>query len=137
MTAEPFLTIGQLAERTGFGVGVETIRYYERKGLLDEPPRTPAGYRQYPPGTVDRLRFVRRAQALGFTLDEIGDLLELRVDEVAACPSVEESARTKLELVKSKIRELRRIRRSLEHLLRACRAREPTSECPILEALGE
>ncbi|MEQ9569738.1 MAG: MerR family DNA-binding protein, partial [Longimicrobiales bacterium] len=137
MTDPRSLTIGQLAERTGFGVGVETIRYYERQGLLDEPPRTPSGYRQYEPEAVERLRFIRRAQGLGFTLEEIGDLLKLRVDEVAACHSVEEGARAKLADVATKIRDLRRIQRSLERLVEACQAREPTSECPILEALEE
>jgi len=137
MTDTRALTIGQLAERTGFGVGVETIRYYERQGLIDDPPRTPSGYRQYAPEMVERLRFIRRAQGLGFTLEEIGDLLELRVDEVSACPGVEESARVRLEDVSTKIRELRGIKRSLERLVAACRAREPTGDCPILEALQE
>lgn len=137
MTDARSLTIGQLAEQTGFGVGVETIRYYERHGLLAPPPRTTSGYRQYEPETVERLRFIRRAQGLGFTLEEIGDLLKLRVDEVAACPRVEAGANAKLADVATKIRELRRIQRSLERLVAACQAREPTSECPILEALEE
>lgn len=137
MTDARSLTIGQLAEQTGFGVGVETIRYYERQGLLAAPPRTASGYRQYEPETVERLRFIRRAQGLGFTLEEIGDLLELRVDEVAACPAVEAGAHAKLSDVATKIRDLRRIQRSLERLVAACQAREPTSECPILEALEE
>jgi len=137
MTESGSLTIGELAERTGFGVGVETIRYYERRGLLKEPPRTPSGYRQYAPETVQRLRFIRRAQGLGFTLEEIGDLLELKVDDVSACPSVEARARAKLDDVATKIGELRRIQRSLDGLVAACRARESTGECPMLEALGE
>lgn len=131
------LTIGQLAEAAGLGVGVETIRFYERQGLLAEPPRSASGYRQYSPTTVDRLRFIRRAQRLGFTLDEISELLDLRVEEEAACDSVERRARAKMEQVEAKIAELRRMRGALARLVEACRSREPTSECPILEELGE
>lgn len=127
------LTIGELA-RAG-GIGVETVRFYERKGLLPEPPRTHSGYRQYPAETVDRVRFVRRAQSLGFTLREVTELLDLRVDDVAACGPVEARAREKLEQVAGKIAELRRIEAALRRLVRACEAREPTGECPILEEL--
>lgn len=129
------LTIGGLAKAAD--IGVETVRFYERKGLLPEPPRSRAGYRQYPPQTVDRLRFIRRAQGLGFSLREITDLLDLRVDEVAACGPVEAQAREKLEQVAEKITELRRIQSALRRLVRACEAREPTGECPILEELQE
>lgn len=135
MSEEPALTIGGLARAAG--IGVETVRFYERRGLLPEPPRTPSGYRQYPADAVDRLRFIRRAQGLGFTLQEISDLLDLRVDEVAACGPVEARAREKLEQVGMKIGELRRLERALERLVRACQAREPTSDCPILEELEE
>ncbi len=127
------LTIGALARAAG--VGIETVRFYERKGLLPEPPRTPSGYRQYPGDTVDRLKFIRRAQGLGFALREISELLDLRVDEVAACGPVEAQAREKLEQVAGKIEELRRIETALKRLVEACEAREPTSDCPILEEL--
>ena len=127
--------MGALASAAG--VGVETVRFYERKGLLSRPPRTRAGYRQYPPASVARLRFIRRAQGLGFTLEEIRDLLELRVDEVAACGAVEAGARTKIRQVEEKLAELRRIKRALTRLVAACEAREPTGECPILEELDE
>lgn len=132
---EETLTIGALA-RAG-GVGVETVRFYERKGLLAPPPRTSSGYRQYPADAVARLRFIRRSQDLGFTLEEIGELLELRVDEVAACHTVEARAREKLESVETKLRELSRLRRVLRGLVNACETREPTSECPILEELED
>lgn len=135
MPESTVLTIGGLARSAG--VGVETVRFYERKGLLPEPPRSPSGYRQYPPDTVERLRFIRRAQDLGFALSQIADLLELRVDEVAACGTVEAQAREKLALVAGKMKELRRIRRSLNRLVTACQAREPTSDCPILEELED
>ena len=127
------LTIGELAEAGG--IGVETVRFYERKGLLAPPPRSPAGYRQYSPETVDRVRFIRRAQSLGFALREIAELLDLRVNEVGACAPVEAQARDKLEQVTGKIAELRRIESALRRLVRACEAREPTGECPILEEL--
>lgn len=129
------LTIGALARAAG--VGVETVRFYERKGLLLEPPRTAAGYRQYSATAVDRLKFIRRAQGLGFTLGEIGDLLELRVDEVAACGAVELRAREKLKSITQKLNELRRLKRALERLVGACVAREPTSDCPILEEIED
>ena len=127
------LTIGALAQAAG--VGVETIRFYERKGLLPEPPRTPAGYRQYPGDTVHRVKFIRRAQGLGFALREISELLDLRVDEVAACGPVEAQAREKLEQVAGKIQALRRMETALQRLVEACVAREPTGACPILEEL--
>ena len=129
------LTIGALAAAAG--VGRETVRFYERKGLLEAPPRSPAGYRHYSVTVVGRLRFIRRAQGLGFTLKEISDLLALRVDEVAACGTVEARAREKLSRVAEKLTELRRMKRALERLVEACLAREPTSDCPILEELEE
>lgn len=135
MIRPPALTIGALAAAAD--VGVETVRFYERRGLLPRPPRTSSGYRQYPPDTVERLRFIRRAQGLGFTLEEIGELLELRVDEVAACGPVEAGARAKIRQVEEKMAELQRIRDALGRLVAACQAREPTSECPILEELED
>ncbi len=129
------LTIGALAQAAG--VGVETIRFYERKGLLPEPPRTPAGYRQYPGDTVDRVKFIRRAQGLGFALREISELLDLRVDEVAACGPVEAQAREKLEQVAGKIEVLRGMETALQRLVEACEAREPTGACPVLEELNQ
>ncbi len=127
------LTTGKLA--TSAGVGRETIRYYERKGLLDEPPRSHSGYRYYPPDAVDRLRFIRRAQELGFTLTEIRELLGLRIDEVSACNTVEARARAKLATVEDKIDDLRRMQGALQRLVEKCKSRQPTSECPILEEL--
>ena len=133
MPETPTLTIGALAHAAE--VGVETIRFYERKGLLPEPPRTRSGYRQYPGDTVDRVKFIRRAQGLGFSLREISELLDLRVDEVAACGTVEAQAREKLEQVAGKVEELRRMETALQRLVEACEAREPTGACPILEEL--
>jgi MerR family transcriptional regulator, copper efflux regulator len=127
------MTIGQVAAHAG--VNVETVRYYERRKLLPLPPRTPVGYRQYPPEVVVRIRFIKRAQELGFSLKEIGELLALRVRHGAACRDVEQKARTKVGLVEGKIRQLEEMKRALERLAEACRTRSATAECPILEVL--
>lgn len=127
------MKIGVLAERGD--VNVQTIRYYERCGILRPAARTAAGYRQYDAAAVDRLRFIRQAQELGFSLEEIGELLDLRVDDPNACTVVEARTRAKLADVDRKIAELTRMKRVLEGLTAACQAREPTAECPILETL--
>jgi MerR family copper efflux transcriptional regulator len=127
------LTIGGVAK--GDEVGVETVRFYEREGLIPEPPRRRSGYRQYPADTVRRVRFIRRAKELGFTLKEISELLSLRVDPRTTCAEVRALARTKIEDVDQRIHELERMKAVLERLARACRGTGPTSECPILDAL--
>jgi MerR family mercuric resistance operon transcriptional regulator len=129
------LTIGQLAARAG--VNIQTVRYYERRGLMPQVTRTRAGYRQYRPEAADRLRFIKRAQDLGFSLEEIAELLALRVKHTSACAAIEAKARDKVALVERKIGELERMKRTLERLAGACQAREPTGDCPILEALEE
>lgn len=129
------LKIGELAEAAG--VGVETIRYYERRGLLAQPPRRASGYRQYAPLTVRRVRFIRRAQTLGFTLKEAEELLALRVDDERSCADVRALARAKLEDIERRVAELQQMGRALERVARRCRGRGPTSECPILEVLDE
>ena len=129
------LRIGELASAAG--VGVETIRYYERRGLLAQPPRRGSGYRQYPRHAVQRVRFIRRAQALGFTLREIEELLALRVDDERSCADVRALARTKLEDIERRVAELQQMGQALERVAARCRGRGPTSECPILEVLGE
>lgn len=129
------LTIGKVAEAAG--VEVSTLRYYERRGILREPPRTGSGYRQYDETVVDRIRFVRHAQDLGFTLEEIEELLALRVENPSSCEAVEEATRAKLRSVDAKLRELRRLRSVLGRLVRACEDREETSECPVLAMLEE
>ena len=129
------LTIGQLAQRAG--VGVETVRFYEREGLISEPPRRPSGYRDYPPETVTRIMFIRRAKNLGFTLKEISELLELRVRPRRSCTQVKQSAENKIADIDGKITALRRMRRALKDLTNACEERAPTTECPILSSLGK
>jgi MerR family copper efflux transcriptional regulator len=129
------LTIGQVAKKTD--VGLETIRFYEREGLIESPPRRPSGYRAYPPATVARVRFIRTAKDLGFSLKEIGELLSLRVDPVGACTGIKTIAESKITDIEERIWRLQRMRRTLRKLVTACEAREPTSECPILESLGK
>ena len=108
------LSVGKVAKITG--VGVETIRFYEREGLIQNPPRNASGYRAYPPGTVERIRFIRTAKDLGFTLREIRELLSLRVDPIGSCEEVKEMAMSKLNDVEDRIRVLQAIRKSLEGL---------------------
>lgn len=128
------MTIGQLAREAG--VGVETIRFYERRGLLTAPARSPgSGYRQYPAGAVGRVRFIRHAKNLGFTLKEVQGLLDLRVDPDSTCADVRDRARAKIDDIETRIAHLERMKAALERLSRRCRGRGPTSECPILEEL--
>lgn len=127
------LTIGVVARRAD--VGVETVRFYERQGLVARPPRPRKGYRTYPEETVERIRFVRHAQALGFTLEEIAALLALRVTAGANCAAVRSRAAIKLTDVETKIAKLVRIRDALEKLVAACPGRGAIAQCTILEAL--
>src|SRR5713101_5416344 len=129
------LTIGQVAEAAD--VNVQTIRYYERRGLFPTPRRTSAGYRQYADDAVARLRFIKHAQELGFSLKEIQDLLGLRVRHGTACDAVERKTKNKIEVVQQRIRDLQHMKRTLERLAAACAARRPTDDCPVLEVLED
>lgn len=129
------LTIGQVAKRCG--VGVETIRFYEREGLIAQPSRPESGFRQYPPDAVRWIHFIQRSKALGFSLREIKELLSLRVDSKTTCDAVREHAEAKIADIEKKIRHLQEMKRALVTLTVACQKKKPTSECPILEALGE
>lgn len=129
------MLIGALAEAAG--VGVETVRFYEREGLIPEPPRSASGYRLYDVDAVRRLRFIRSAKRLGFTLAETKELLELRVTDTAGCDEVAARTRRKVAKVDARLRELRRIRRTLQRLLQACAENEKTGECPILDAIDD
>lgn len=126
-------TVGEVAKASG--VGVETIRFYEREGLIAEPPRRQSGYRQYPFETVRKVRFIRRAKDLGFTLKEIGELLSLRVESNTTCADVRMMARAKIANIEGKLTEMERMKAALERLARSCRGKGPASECPILDAL--
>ncbi len=130
------LTTGELAKRAG--VGVETIRFYEREGLIQKPPRRRSGYRQYPEETIRRVQFIRRAKDLGFTLQEVAELLSLRVAQRAStCARVRERAAAKIADVEGKISDLERIRGALGQLVRACTGRGRAGACSILEALDQ
>ena len=128
-----FLTIGQLAERAG--VGVETIRFYERKGLIAEPPRSSAGFRHYAPDAVRRVGFIRKAKALGFSLKDIMELLSLRVESDSTCADVRERTEEKIAEINEKIRGLKQMEKALGRLAASCRREGPLSECPILDEL--
>ena len=128
------LTIGQLAKASA--VGVETIRYYEREGILEPPWRGANGYRHYPPETVARLGFVRRAKSLGFSLAEIRELLGL-ADPTGDRARVKTLAQHKLAEIDRRIEELRRMRMALADLDRQCSGHGPVEGCPIIEALNE
>ncbi len=128
------MTIGRLARKAG--VGVETIRFYERKGLIEQPPRPrDGGYRVYPEETAHRIRFIRQAHELGFSLREVQDLLSLRADPEADSRDVRARAAAKLAEVKRKITELERIRAALEDLIAACPGRGALRNCSIMETL--
>lgn len=126
------LTIGQVAREAG--VGVETVRFYERRGLLREPPRRPSGYRSYPQDAVKVLRFIRNAKDLGFSLKEIRDLMALRLRPGSSCPDVKRAATVKVVDIETRIRALQRIRRVLLRLVGACPT-DASDSCPVLAAL--
>jgi Hg(II)-responsive transcriptional regulator len=127
------LTIGRLAEQAE--VGIDTVRFYERRGLLPEPDRTPAGYRIYAGETVARLRFIRRAKRLGFSLDEIRTLLRLQ-DTGGSKSEVKKLTTRKLEQINAKIEDLARMREVLAELDRECSGSGDVAGCPIIEALA-
>ena len=129
------LTIGKVASRAG--IGIETIRFYEREGLIAEPPRRESGYRQYPEDAVSRLRFIRHAKELGFSLKEIKELFALRVDPETTCKEIRERAQAKIGDIEDRIRALQRMKLALTALVASCRGRGPVSECPILDALDQ
>lgn len=128
------LTIGELAKRGG--VNLETIRYYERLGLLPTPPRTASGYRAFPGEAVSRIHFIKRSQELGFSLKEIGELLDLRVAPGGTQADVRERAQAKISDIEEKISTLRSMKRALERLSATCCGEGAASDCPILESLS-
>ncbi len=127
------LRISQVANLAG--VGVETVRFYERESLVNKPLRRESGYREYPTEAVDRIRFIRRAKDLGFTLKEIRELLDLRLDSEATCGDVRETAQEKIADIEGKIRILQRMKRALVKLTSACDGSGSVESCPILGAL--
>jgi MerR family mercuric resistance operon transcriptional regulator len=127
------LTIGQLAKKAG--VNIETIRYYERRGLIPKPFRRESGYRQYTRHTLTRIQFIKRAKELGFSLREILELLSLRLDPDTTCGDIKKRAEIKIADIEEKIRILRRMKRALITLAMECKDSGPAGECPILEVL--
>lgn len=128
------LTVGEVAKRGQ--VNMETIRYYEQRGLLPAPPRSPSGYRLYSVETIDRVRFIKRAQELGFSLKEIGELLALRVSPQATSAEVRRRAEAKVADIDGKIKTLQAMKKALVRLTATCDGRGSASECPILESFG-
>lgn len=131
---KPAMSIGQAAREAG--VGVETIRFYERQGLVEQPPKPEGvGARLYPADLVERIRFIREAQQLGFSLREAGELLMLRADPNADCSDVREQAAAKLREVEQKIEQLRQLHGALETLIASCPGRGALPACSIMDAL--
>ena len=129
------LSIGQVARQAG--IGVETIRFYEREGLLEEPPRRDSGYRQYPEQVIKQIHFIQRAKRLGFSLKEIAELLLLRVDSQTSCEEVKQRTEAKIAEVERKVIELQRMRQALLHIHSLCIGQGPTGRCPMLDALDQ
>ena len=129
------LKIGAVAERGG--VNPQTIRYYERQGLLPAPPRLQSGYRMFPDSTVRRVRFIKSAQELGFSLAEIGELLAIQIDPVGECAAVQRMARAKVSNIDGRIATLKRMRSVLSRLANECPGRGTAQECPILETIDD
>lgn len=127
------LKIGKTAEMAG--VNKETIRYYERRGLIPEPDKMDSGYRLYSMRHVDQIRFIKRAQELGFTLSEIKALLNLRMDEDTTCSEIKQEAEQKYRDVVKKIEDLQRIKSTLTDLIDSCAGNGRIGDCPILDAL--
>lgn len=128
------MTIGKVAKNSG--VGVETIRFYERRGLIQQPKKPDgAGFRSYPDEAVTQVRFIRRAQKIGFSLSEIGELLSLKADPSSDCGDIRERATAKLGEVDGKIASLKRMRKALTEMIAACPASGALRACSILDAL--
>ena len=128
------LTIGKVAKQAE--VGVETIRFYERSGLLEEPPRNDSGYRQYQPEAIVKLRFIKKTKQLGFSLKEIEELIALRHKPGATCGDVRGQAEEKIRNIEEKIHDLSKMKEALLELTCQCSGDGPVTECPILTSLG-
>ena len=124
----------QAAEQAG--VNVQTLRYYERRGLLPKPPRRRSGYREFPDDAVRVVRFIKRAQELGFSLDEVEELLRLRRQSASNRTRIRSVAEQKVQQIEQKIGELQRMKRALQTLVHTCHE-GTTLECPIIEALEQ
>lgn len=128
------LTVGEVARRAA--VHIDTLRYYERQGLVARPPRSRSNYRLYPAETVRRVQFIKRAQQLGFSLKEIQELLALRAEPQAQCADVRERALAKIHQIEHKMRTLQAMHTALTQLVAACVGQAPIADCPILASLN-
>ena len=126
------LSIGQLADHSG--INLETIRYYEREGLMPAPPRKSSGHRAYPRTAARRLRFIKRAQELGFTLAQIKELLALKVDPQQLCADVVRQVESKIVDIDARMLHLQAMRRVLQNLKDSCSGNCAVADCPILES---
>lgn len=129
------MRIGEVAALAG--VPTATVRYYERRGLIAQTARTASGYRHYGPEAARRLRFIKHTQELGFSLEEIQHMLELRAEDPAACALVEATTREKIREVRQRLEELRRLERTLQRIVGSCEQHSATEPCPILAVLSE
>lgn len=129
------MTISQLARESS--VNLETIRYYERRGLIPKPPRNASGYRQYSQEDIARTKFIKRAQALGFSLKEISEILSLRMEPGTTCGDIKARVEAKIDEVEQKIADLRQMRKALLKLVSKCTGKGPVGQCPILEILNK
>ena len=127
------LTIGRLA--TAAGVNLETVRFYQRSGLIHEPERPPSGYRSYGSADVQRIRFIKRAQTLGFTLEEIATLLQL--DEATVCAETRQLASRKLGMVQARLDDLVKMQSALTDMILQCDTSQADARCPLIDALAE
>lgn len=125
--------IGEVARRAN--VNKETVRYYEKQDLIPKPDRRRSGYRIFTQRHINQIKFIKRAQQLGFTLSEIKELLELRVDEETSCSEIKEEAKLKYQDVTQKIKDLRQIQETLVDLIDSCSGGGAIEDCPILETL--
>jgi Hg(II)-responsive transcriptional regulator len=131
----PAMRIGEVARLAD--VNVQTLRYYERRGLLPSPARRPSGYREYSPDTVRVVRFIKRAQELGFSLHDVGELLELRRNPARNRLAARAVAERKVEDIAARIRRLTAMQQALKQLVKACECSDRSHECPIIEALDD
>lgn len=125
--------IGEVASRAD--VNKESVRYYEKRELIPEPDRRRSGYRIFTRRHIDQIRFIKRAQELGFTLSEVKELLGLRMDEETTCLEIKKEAQEKYQDVEEKIDDLQRIKETLLELIDSCTGEGPKGDCPILDAL--
>lgn len=129
------LRIGEVANKSH--VGVETVRFYEREGLIALPKRNVSGYRQYSESAIKQIQFIQHAKTLGFSLKEIRELIKLKSTRDARCKSIKSTAKAKIADIQEKIDALKRMKMALEPLVAQCKSSDPISDCPILNALDE